>query len=192
MISLRRGEQPMSISAEERAKLVELARESVAATVTGRALPTVENPKGILLEKRGCFVTLTNRGRLRGCIGTFQPDRPLGEMVVQMGAAAARDPRFIGNPVVSFEVPERAIEVSVLSPLEETQEPEKLELGEHGIYIVAEERSGCFLPEVATDAGWNATEFLDHCCTSKAGLPSGSWKQPDTKVYLFTTEKFDE
>ena len=181
----------MSISSEERAKLVELARKAVQATVTGQPLPKVQDPKGILGEKRGCFVTLTNRGRLRGCIGTFNPDKPLGEMVVQMAAAAARDPRFIGNPVVSYEVPELTIKVSILSPLEETRQPEKLELGKHGIYIVKGTRSGCFLPEVATETGWSIQEFLDHCCTDKAGLPAGAWKGSETTVYLFTTENFD-
>jgi uncharacterized protein (TIGR00296 family) len=113
-------------------------------------------------------------------------------MIVQMGAAAARDPRFIGNPVVSYEVPELTVQVSVLSPLEETHEPEKLEVGKHGIYVVQGERSGCFLPEVATDMGWGATEFLDRGCTGKAGLAPGVWKQAGTKVYLFTTEKFEQ
>jgi len=181
----------MAISAEDRAKLVELARSAVSAAVTGRAIPKVENATGILAERRGCFVTLTNRGRLRGCIGTFQPDHPLGEMILQMGAAAARDPRFVGNPVVSFEVRELSVEVSVLSELEETQEPEKLQAGKHGIYIVSGGRSGCFLPEVATDAGWGAEEFLQRCCVGKAGLPADAWKQPGTKVYLFTSEKFE-
>ena len=180
----------MAISSEDRSRLVDLARQAVDATVTGRALPKVANPTGVLAERRGCFVTLTNRGRLRGCIGTFQPDRPLGEMVVQMGGAAARDPRFLGNPVVSYEVPELSVEVSVLSPLEETAEPEKLEVGKHGIYVVQGGQSGCFLPEVATDMRWNAVEFLDHCCAGKAGLPADAWKQPDSKVYLFTSEKF--
>ena len=181
----------MAISAGDRATLVELARQAVAATVTGRPLPKAENPTGVLAEQRGCFVTLKNRGRLRGCIGCFQPDRPLGEMVVQMGAAAARDPRFVTNPVVSYEVPELTLEVSVLSPLAETNEPEKLELGTHGIYIVSGGRSGCFLPEVATEAGWNVEEFLSRCCAGKAGLAADAWKQPDAKVYLFTSEKFE-
>lgn len=181
----------MAIAAEERAKLVRLARESVLATVTGKALPRIKDPSGVLGQMRGCFVTLKNRGRLRGCIGVFQPDRPLGQMVVQMGAAAARDPRFVGNPIVSYEVPELSVEVSVLSPLQETKEPAKLQVGTHGIYVVCGGRAGCFLPEVATEAGWNAEEFLSHCCSGKAGLPADAWKHPEATVYLFTSEKFE-
>ena len=180
----------MCISADDRAKLVALARQAVKATVTGSPLPKVQNAEGVLAERRGCFVTLTNGGQLRGCIGTFQPDRPLGEMVVRMGAAAARDPRFVMNPIVSYEIPDLTVEVSVLSELKETDQPEKLTVGTHGIYIVQGARSGCFLPEVASEMGWTAEEFLDHCCVSKAGLPADAWRRPDTKVYLFTSEKF--
>jgi len=180
----------MAISAEDRAKLVELAREAVRATVTDRRLPRVDEATGLLAERRGCFVTLTNGGQLRGCIGTFQPEVPLGEMIVRMGAAAARDPRFVMNPIVSCELPDLTIEVSVLSELKETDQPQKLTVGTDGIYIVSGSRSGCFLPEVATDMGWTAEEFLDHCCISKAGLPADAWRRQDTRVYLFTSEKF--
>ena len=181
----------MSISDQDRAKLIELARSSVAAAVRGRPLPAAAGCDGIMGEMRGCFVTLTNGGRLRGCIGTFAPSEPLGKMIVQMAAAAAReDPRFFSDPITAAELDELAVEVSVLSPLVETNEPEKLCVGVDGIYIVAGGRSGCFLPEVATDQGWNAEEFLSHCCAGKAGLPPDAWRDPNTKVYLFTSEKF--
>ena len=147
---------------------------------------------GLLSEQRGCFVTLTNAGRLRGCIGTFQPHAPLAEMIVEMARAATRDPRFTSNPIASAELPELSIEVSVLSPLRETDEPAELTVGVHGIYIVSGARAGCFLPEVATDLGWNAQEFLTHCCKGKAGLAGDAWKNPDTQVYLFTSEKFGQ
>ncbi len=64
-------------------------------------------------------------------------------------------------------------------------------IGEHGIYVVRGPYSGCFLPEVATDQGWDAEQFLTQCCTGKAGLPPDAWRDKDTKVYLFTSEKFD-
>ena len=79
----------------------------------------------------------------------------------------------------------------MLSPLQETADPDKLTVGTHGIYIVRGPNSGCFLPEVATDQNWAAEQFLSHCCTGKAGLPPDAWRDADTKVYLFTSEKFD-
>jgi len=182
----------MGISAEDRKNLVHLARAAVEARVTGNPPPKVQNPQGLLVEKRGCFVTLTNRGRLRGCIGTFTPDAPLGEMIVQMGAAAARDPRFVTDPITPEELGELTVEVSVLSPLTRSDQPETLTPGRDGVYIIRGGRAGCFLPEVATQMGWDAEQFLDNCCTHKAGLPPGAWRRPDTQVYLFTTEKFEE
>jgi len=181
----------MSIPAEDRAKLVALARAAVEAEIKDLPPPAADVSTGLLSERRGCFVTLTNRGRLRGCIGTFSPHGPLGQMVVEMGMAAACDPRFVYNPVTPTELPQLTIEVSVLSPLELTFQPEQLEIGKHGIYIIGGNRAGCFLPEVATDQGWAAEEFLDQCCEHKAGLPKGSWRKPGTNVYLFTSEKFD-
>ena len=181
----------MAISAEDRAKLISLARAAVEAEVTGRGRPKCEPPSGLLGEHRGCFVTLTNSGRLRGCIGTFAPAEALGEMIIQMGQAAACDPRFVFDPITPQELPRLAVEVSVLSPLQETTEPEKLKVGTHGIYVVRGGAAGCFLPEVASDIGWDAEEFLGRCCAEKAGLPRDTWRQEGTKVYLFTSEKFD-
>ncbi len=181
----------MALLQEEQDRLLSLARSAVSAAVSGRALPEVANPAGVMAEKRGCFVTLRSAGRLRGCIGTFQPDRPLAEAIVRMAAAAAtEDPRFTSDPITPGEVRALSVEVSVLSPLTETDAPETLEVGTHGIYVVRGYQSGCFLPEVATEMGWGVEEFLDHCCTGKAGLPAGAWREPATKVYLFTSEKF--
>ena len=181
----------MTISAEDRAELVSLARGAVEAAVCGNSPPASGRLDGVLTEQRGCFVTLTNRGKLRGCIGTFRPTAPLGKMIVEMGQAAARDPRFPHDPITPAELSELAVEVSVLSGLEETAEPKQLEIGTHGIYIISPMGAGCFLPEVATDMGWDAEEFLCQCCQGKAGLPADAWRSPETKVYLFTSEKFD-
>jgi len=182
----------MPLTPEDRSALIALARGAVEAKVRRAAPPAPGELRGVLVEQRGCFVTLTNKGDLRGCIGTFHPQGPLAEMIVEMATAACEDPRFLRNPITARELPELTVEVSVLSPLEETAEPEKLQIGVHGIYIVSGYRAGCFLPEVATDMNWSAEQFLDYCCAHKAGLPPGAWKSPGTKVFLFTSEKFAE
>ena len=182
----------MSLTDAERTQLGQLARSAVEAAVRRNSPPDVPDLTGALAEPRGCFVTLTTRGRLRGCIGTFVAEAPLGRTVVRMGAeAATRDPRFLAQPITPDELDELDIEVSVLSPLTETDQPQDLQIGVHGIYIVGPGgRSGCFLPEVATDQGWSAEEFLSYCCSHKAGLPATAWQKAETKVYLFTSEKF--
>lgn len=183
----------MAISAQERATLVALARQSVAHTVAGGPPPAAPALGGVLGEPRGCFVTLTNRDALRGCIGTFHPHGPLAESVVEMAAAAARDPRFIYyRPITPGELPHLTVEVSVLGPLEPIADPLSLQIGTHGIYIIHGGSAGCFLPEVATDQGWDAREFLTQCCAGKAGLPPDAWRDPQAKVFVFTSEKFSE
>jgi AmmeMemoRadiSam system protein A len=181
----------MAISEQEKATLLRLARETVQAEVTGTARPAVGRQSGLLGQRRGCFVTLTNGGRLRGCIGTFQPRAPLAEQVVQM-AAAAQDPRFVYDPITPAEVDQLAVSVSVLSELEPVANPLDIELGVHGIYIIRGHAAGCFLPEVASETGWSKEEFLSQCCSGKAGMSPDAWKDKSTKVYTFTTEKFSD
>ena len=54
----------------------------------------------------------------------------------------------------------------------------------------AESTLTCFLPEVATDMNWSVEQFLDYCCTHKAGLPWDAWKKKGVEVYLFSAEVF--
>jgi AmmeMemoRadiSam system protein A len=180
----------MPLSSDDRETLAKLARQAVEAEVTGLAPPQLDDLSGVLGEQRGCFVTLTNQGRLRGCIGTFRPSGPLGRVIIDVARSAVRDPRFVSEPVTPAELPALDVEVSVLTPLTRTDEPEQLEVGRHGIYVASGGRAGCFLPEVATDQGWNPEQFLDYCCTHKAGLPPGAWRNPQTDVFLFESEKF--
>ena len=185
----------MPISTEDRAGLITLARTSVASAVTGDEPPQIDTKTsgGILDERRGCFVTLKNSGRLRGCIGTFIPGTILGQTIVQMArAAATQDSRFFSDPITPAELEQLSVEVSILSPLAQTDDPAGLEIGKHGIYVVSGGQSGCFLPEVAVEMNWSAEQFLDHCCTGKAGMATGAWRQAETKVFLFTSEKFDQ
>ncbi len=182
----------MAISEEDRKSLLQLARQSVAAAVGRGAAPAPPGPGGLLAERRGCFVTLTNQGRLRGCIGTFRPVKRLGEQVAEMAAAAAHDPRFVFDPIRPSELDKLTVQVSVLSELERIENPLDIELGVHGIYITRGAASGCFLPEVATETGWSKEEFLSQCCSGKAGMPPNAWRDGSAEVYVFTSEKFSD
>ncbi len=168
--------------------LLRIAREVVEAIVRGQPPPRHESSDPIFAEHRGCFITIKNRGRLRGCIGTFVAEAPLLRSVEQMAQAATGDPRFPHDPLTPAELSQIDIEISVLSPLQKTADPLSLQLGKHGIYIRRGPRSGCFLPQVATELGWSKQEFLSHCCASKVGLEPDAWKYPKTEVLLFTAE----
>jgi AmmeMemoRadiSam system protein A len=171
--------------------LLKIARDTVEAVITSGAVPRPESDDPELNAHCGCFVTLKNQDQLRGCIGQFTSDKPLVELVVEMAkASATSDPRFFADPVTADELEQLDVEISVLSPLKRTNEPLSLRLGVDGIYIKKGCASGCFLPQVATEAGWSKEEFLSYCCAHKAGLPADAWKDLATEVYLFTAEVF--
>jgi len=171
--------------------LLKVARDTVKAVIAGGALPKPKSGDPELNAPCGCFVTLKNRGQLRGCIGQFTSDRPLIELVVEMAkASATSDPRFFADPITADELGRLDVEISVLSPLRKTDDPLSLRLGVDGIYIKRGCASGCFLPQVASETGWSKKEFLSYCCAHKAGLPADAWKDPETEVYLFTAEVF--
>ncbi|HOK95700.1 MAG TPA: AmmeMemoRadiSam system protein A [Anaerohalosphaeraceae bacterium] len=172
--------------------LLKTAKQTIDAAVHHRPAPVPHTEDPVLLEKQGCFVTIKNRDQLRGCIGQFTADRPLIEMVSQMAySSCMRDPRFAGDRIRASELPELDIEISVLSSLEKTDDPLSLRLGIDGIYITDGLRCGCFLPQVATETGWSAEEFLSYCCAHKAGLPPDAWKtDPRVETYLFSADVF--
>lgn len=171
--------------------LLKVARDTVEAVVNHRTVekPGSDDPQ--LNTPGGCFVTLKNHGQLRGCIGQFTSDDPLIELVAEMAkASASSDTRFWANPISPGELNKLDIEISVLSPLKRTDDPLSLRLGIDGIYIKKGYTSGCFLPQVATETGWDKEEFLSYCCAHKAGLTPDAWRDPETQVFLFTAEIF--
>lgn len=180
--------EEISFSDAEKRRLFQIARESVLCALSRVSIPefSVEEPN--LLLKRGVFVTLTNRGRLRGCIGHFDADFPLFRIVSQMATAAAtQDYRFMYDPVSVEEMSEIEIKISVLSPLMKIDSVDEIEVGKHGIYVKYGSRGGTYLPEVAVDMGWDRIEFLEHCCVEKAGLSKDAWKK-DANIYIYSSQ----
>lgn len=171
--------------------LLKTAKNAVEAAVHGGPIREPVTDDAALLAEQGCFVTLKTDGQLRGCIGQFIAEKPLIQMVSQMAVSSCQhDPRFVGNRLRPQELPQLDIEISVLSPMVKTDDPQSLRPGIDGIYITDGVRSGCFLPQVATETGWEAEEFLSYCCAHKAGLRADAWKDPDVEVYLFTADVF--
>ena len=176
---------------EQKKILLKTAKDSVTAAVNKLPAPSVSSDDEQLNAHCGCFVTLKNNEMLRGCIGQFTSDKPLIQLISDMGVSSSTgDPRFMSNPIMPDELSELDVEISVLSELKRTDDPLSLRLGIDGIYIKQGYSSGCFLPQVATETGWNKEEFLSYCCGHKAGLKEDAWKDPKTEVYLFTADIF--
>ncbi len=140
----------------------------------------------------GAFVTLWAAEQLRGCVGRFGTTTDISGLIESVTRASLADQRFAANPITRAELASLTIEISILSDTEATDDPLSLVLGTHGIVVQRAGQSGCFLPKVATQRGWSAEEFLTNCCSMKAGLAPDSWREPDTRVLLFTAEVFAE
>ncbi|MFH0985157.1 MAG: AmmeMemoRadiSam system protein A, partial [Candidatus Omnitrophota bacterium] len=106
-------------------------------------------------------------------------------------SAASQDPRF--SPVNADELGQLEYEISVLSPLRKITSTDEIELGKHGVQISKGFfHHGVFLPQVATETGWNKEEFLGELCSQKAGLPRDCWKDPAVNLQVFTADVFSE
>ncbi len=176
------------LSIKEKEELKSIAKLAVEKHVRGEEY-TVSSERSVALnEERGAFVTLKVRGRLRGCIGVFDPEKPLFEVVREMAVAAcSTDSRF--NPVTEDELKEIEVEISALTPMKRVTDLEDIEVGRHGLYVVKGLLRGVLLPQVATEHGFDRDTFLDETCI-KAGLYEGAWREGETEVYTFEAEVF--
>ncbi|MFH0911089.1 MAG: AmmeMemoRadiSam system protein B [Planctomycetota bacterium] len=174
-----------------RGELLAIARASVEAALKGLPYEPSRPERAALLERGGCFVTLKNQGRLRGCLGRFEADLPLYQAVSRMArASATEDSRFRYDPVRLSELPRLSIEISALSPRRRVSSWKEVRLGRDGVVVRRGFRSGVFLPQVATETGWGLEEFLDHLCRDKAGLEPDAYKDPETVIEVFDAEVF--
>jgi AmmeMemoRadiSam system protein A len=177
---------------KQRSQLLQLARDTMRAHFEGKSLPDTKSYDITETPFGGAFVTIRNHGRLRGCIGRFNPEATLAETIQRMSLATLSDPRFLNAPVTAEELDQLTIEISVLSAMKRVDDPLSLEVGVHGIFIRKGPRSGCFLPQVATEQKWDKLQFLSACCAGKAGLAPNAWQDPDTEVYLFSADVISE
>jgi uncharacterized protein len=172
----------------DRALLLTMAREALAAHVHA-SHPAPSHLAPILSQPGGAFVTLHKGGELRGCIGHIEPSEPLGTVVARCAVAAGcRDPRF--PPIVLADLDAIDIEISLLGPLEPVAGPQDIVVGRDGLVVERGWSRGLLLPQVATEWGWGAEQFLEHTC-QKAGLPRDAWRKGAT-VWRFEAEVFGE
>jgi len=116
---------------------------------------------------------------------------PLSQAIIEYAVASStQDPRF--RPVSAAETPQLQIEISVLSPMRKVADASEIVVGRHGVCVRCMGRSGVFLPQVATEQGWDRDTMLTCLCEEKAGLPGDAWQKPGTDIYCFTAQVFHE
>jgi len=160
------------------ASLLNLARASISSALGHRVDAKVEADNAALEAPGACFVTLTQRGQLRGCIGSLQARRSLlADVQANAVAAALQDTRFA--PLTLKELPVTDIEVSVLSPMQdlpfdsEADALAQLRPGVDGVVFEFGRYRSTFLPQVWVQLP-EARDFMAHL-KRKAGLPANFW-----------------
>ena len=181
----------------EKQILLRLARQGLEAAV--RRIPAPEPPHGArtpALERLGCsFVTLTEDGELRGCIGGLVAEEPLWQDVQhRAGQAALDDYRFI--PVQVDELPKIQIEVSVLTepaPLAYATPddlPRLLRPHVDGVVLRQGGHRATFLPQVWQNVA-SPEEFLSLLC-EKMGAAPDAWRRAHLEVETYQVDEFHE
>lgn len=183
--------ESFSLGPKEREALIRLARKSVETAVREKKLyepPATEF--AAFLQERGVFVTLREKGELRGCIGWITAQKPLYLGVRDAAAfAALQDPRF--SPVRAGELPELEYEISVLTPFRRVVDVKEIRVGRDGLLMIRNGYRGVLLPQVATEQGWDRKTFLEEACR-KAGLPRQAWQDEATDIFAFSAIVFGE
>jgi len=184
------------LTEEEGKRGLELTRAAIAEYLrTNNKITAPNDLPPSFDEDRGVFVTLKVFGALRGCIGFPYPAFPLKEAIIEAAiSAAVGDPRF---PAVTLpEFKDVSIELTVLTlpqvlKVKPRELPQHIEVGRHGLIVKRGIQTGLLLPQVATEYGWDAEEFLCQTCW-KAGLPQDAWLDEETEVSTFEGQIFSE
>jgi MEMO1 family protein len=181
------------LTPEVKSFLLKLARTNLEKSVRGEFPDAPQDIPVMTKENSGCFVTLTEKGALRGCIGYIEPIKPLYRAVMENARnAALSDPRF--PPVAPSELAGIKVEVSVLTrPVAiEYNGPQDLldKLVPHvdGIILQDGPYQSTFLPQV-WDQLPEKTGFLE-ALSLKGGMARDGWKKAHVKRYW--VEHFSE
>jgi MEMO1 family protein len=164
------------------------------ATQSGGKAPTrsLNHESPALSSWRATFVTLTENERLRGCIGSLNPHRPLiDDALANTAQAGFADPRF--PPLNESELMGLRLDVSILShprPIPAGSESElvaSLEPDRDGLILTVGERRALFLPSVWRHV-LDAREFVRHLM-AKAGCEPNRWPE-GLEARRFRVESF--
>ncbi|HPC31188.1 MAG TPA: AmmeMemoRadiSam system protein A [Candidatus Paceibacterota bacterium] len=184
---------------EEKQYLLEISRRTLEKYFKEKSILVLEEDSlkfPLLKEKRGVFVTLTQNGQLRGCIGNLIADKPVYQAIIENSLASALfDPRF--PSLEKEELKDIKIEISVLSELKllpsfkDINELIKyLEKKKPGLVIKKGANEATFLPQVWEELE-TAEDFLSQLCL-KAGLEPDAWKKLDLIMFEYEVEKVKE
>jgi uncharacterized protein len=181
----------------EKKILLQLARQSMERGVYRQPLIDIQLEEySLTLQAWGAsFVTLTESGDLRGCIGALESYQPLVQDVCEHAVAAALDDyRF--PPVQPAELGLIHIEISRLTPptpltfVSSDDLLGQLRAGVDGVILRDGSHRATFLPQVWEKIP-DKEEFLGHLC-QKMGAPASLWRKKMLAVAVYQVEEFHE
>ncbi|MBI3096410.1 MAG: AmmeMemoRadiSam system protein B [Rhodocyclales bacterium] len=184
--------EPETGTADIGPALLARARNAIAAQFKQPARAEPDHPA--LARPGATFVTLTQNGALRGCIGSLEAHRPLDQDVRASAVAAAfRDPRF--PPLTAEELARTRVEVSLLTApqsmsfTDEADALRQLRPNVDGVIFSAGQRRSTFLPQVWEQLP-EPRQFMAHL-KQKAGLPADYWSS-DVQLQRYEVQKWKE
>lgn len=189
----------LKLTNDDKKLLLKLARDKITSIFDDEGIVDTDKDSlaPIVKKRQGCFVTLTLKEELRGCIGTILPHAPLYEGVLSNAEAAAfNDPRFAPLTKNEFENPEFNIEISVLTvpfrvhykTIDELKDI--VHKNKDGIILRRDTYESTFLPQV-----WKQVPDFEEFFSSlslKAGMDKDDWKEDNVEIYNYQVTAFSE
>jgi len=185
----------MQLDDNDKQTLLQLARQSIEDSLNNSWQQVLASDYDSKLQvEAACFVTLTIKGNLRGCIGHLSAMQPLVLDVYENARSAAfNDPRFA--PLTTSELKQVDIEISVLTPaqamsfVDEADLLQQIRPGVDGLILEDMGRRGTFLPSVWEQLP-DRQQFWQHL-KLKASLPLNHWSD-SVKVWRYESLAFAE
>ncbi len=164
--------------------LVKLAKDTVEQYVrTGKIIESLSDPAPEMTEKAGAFVSLKIKGKLRGCIGTFQSttENVASEIIQNAVSSATQDPRF--PPVSTSELDDLEYSVDILAEPEKISSKSELDPKKYGVIVKSGDRKGLLLPDLQ---GVDSVDDQVSIASTKAGIFIGE----EVELYRFEVKRY--
>lgn len=133
------------------------------------------------------FVTWKIEDDLRGCIGTFHSDDLEKILPKYTLISALEDTRF--DPISSKELQLLNVSVSLLTDFEEAKDCYDWEVGKHGIKLFYKNYESTFLPEVASEQGWDQKTTLQYLLKKSGCKSNFDNVSKDLKIVRYQSQK---
>jgi AmmeMemoRadiSam system protein A len=163
--------------------LVKLARRAVETFIREGKFIKPGELTPAMKQKAGVFVSIHKSGELRGCIGTFEPQKAnvAEEIIANAIASATRDPRFFS--ITPDELEDLEYSVDVLTKPEPVKNQDQLDPKKYGVIVECGWRKGLLLPDLE---GVDSVDEQIDICRQKAGI------MPDepVKLYCFEVKRY--